>query len=313
MRVHKAQTQFLQTLRSGLDVLRVVVLALPVGLTVVACDRSETSAASALEPVAAAVVDPVTAPASAKALLGASTADAPLPAASAVLGAVYGGNDKSATEYALADGRDVGFWQGYAYRNGDDERYTAFVHAVPPAANGIAPPGQQVELAQITYTLRDGVWQPGKPQTDVGRFGGAGQPPQFDADRLPLTYEVSSTRALLALPSAVAATGGAQVKAYELFSLGDRGDWHHAGTVQAGADFSASCKDGPATPDTACVRNIGRLRFDQAANGGMPIITVNFSGSVRSEDGAIRPSSAGDAKSYRYNDAAAAYGEPAQH
>ena len=41
------------------------------------------------------------------------------------------------------------FWHGYAYRSGGEERYTAFVHAAAPNANGIAPPGQQVELAQL--------------------------------------------------------------------------------------------------------------------------------------------------------------------
>ncbi len=308
MRANEIPTQSGGVARARLDALRIVALALPLGLALAACDRTAATPASTAEPVAATAVDPVAAPASAKALLGAATADAPPPTGSAALGAVYGGNDKNAAEYALPDGRYVGFWQGYAYRSGDEERYTVFVHAAPPAANGIAPPGQQVELAQITYTLRDGAWQPAKPQVDVGRFGGLGQPPQFDADRLVLTYEVSPKRALLAMPSAVAATGGVQIKAYELFSLDDHGEWHHAGTVQAGADYSASCKDGPATPDTACVRNSGGLRFDPSANGVMPIITVSFSGSVRGEDGAIRPSSSEDARTYRYNDAAA-YGE----
>lgn len=299
---------------SAAGAVRAAALALSLTLALAACDRSAGPSGAAVEGTVAAggASSPSAQPlstASAGALLAAATAEAAAPDTGTVLSAVYGGNDPGATEYALTDGRYVGFWHGYAYRSGDDERYTAFVHAAAPSGNGIAAPGQQVELAQLTYTLRDGAWEAGKPQTGVGRFGGLGQPPQFDADRLVLTYTVSPQRALVALPSAVSATGGVQIQAYEMFLLDNRGEWRHTGTIQSGADYSASCKDGPATPDTKCVRNVGRLRFDQAADGAMPVITMNFSGSTRSDDGAIRALGAADAKTYRYDDATASYGE----
>lgn len=299
---------------SSAGAVRAAALALSLTLALAACDRSAGPSGAAVEGTVAAggASSPSAEPlstASAGALLAAATAEAAAPDTGTVLSAVYGGNDPGATEYALPDGRYVGFWHGYAYRSGDDERYTAFVHAAAPDGQGSSAPGQQVELAQLTYTLRDGAWQPGKPQTGVGRFGGLGQPPQFDADRLVLTYTVSPQRALVALPSAVSATGGVQIQAYEMFLLDNRGEWRHTGTIQSGADYSASCKNGPATPDTECVRNVGRLRFDQAADGAMPVITMNFSGSTRGDDGAIRALGAADAKTYRYDDATASYGE----
>lgn len=309
MRSNENQSKLTATTKARVDAVRIVALSLSLTLAVAACDLSAEQPLAGVENAVSAPVAPSPSVSSAGALLAAATADAAAPANSAVLSAVYGGNDQGANEYALSDGRYVGFWHGYAYRSGGEERYTAFVHAAAPNANGIAPPGQQVELAQLTYTLRDGAWQSGKAQTDVGRFGGSGRPPQFDADRLALTYTVSPQRALLALPSDVAATGGARIEAYEMFLLDDRSHWRHAGTLQSGADYSASCKDGPATPDTECVRNVGRLRFDQAAGGAMPVVTIDFSGSIRSDDGAIRALGKDDAKTYRYDDATASYGE----
>lgn len=316
MRSNHNQSTSAVAAKSAAAAARIAVLTLSLTLALAACDRSAGQSGAEGETAAAAVVAPspsapLPSTASAGALLAPATAEAAPPENGAALSAVYGGNDAGATEYALADGRYVGFWHGYAYRSGDDERYTAFVHAAAPSGNGIAAPGQQVELAQLTYTLRDGAWEAGKPQTGVGRFGGLGQPPQFDADRLTLTYPVSPQRALLALPSVVAATGGVQIQAYEVFLLDGRGDWRHAGTLPSGADYSASCKNGPSTPDTECERNVGRLRFDATAEGAMPVVTINFSGSVRDDSGAIRASGPDDAKTYRYDEATASYGESA--
>lgn len=309
MRSKENQTKLPVAITAHFDMTRTVVLTLSLTLALTACDRAAEQPQSAIETTAVTVAEPSPAKSSADALLTIATADVAAPKNSASLSAVYGGNDKNTVEYALPDGRYVGFWHGYAYRSGNEERYTAFVYAAAQNDNGIAPPGQQVELAQLTYILRDGAWQPGKPQTGVGRFGGLGQPPQFDANRLVLTYTVSPQRALVALPSAVSATGGVRIQAYEMFLLDDRGEWRHTGIIQSGADYSASCKDGSATPDTKCVRNVGRLRFDQAADGAMPVITMNFSGSTRGDDGAIRALGAADAKTYRYDDATASYGE----
>ncbi len=296
--------------------LRIVTLALALSLTLAACGLvSEQPAAgeASASPVAVApdaAVSPSASPAGT--LLSPPTADAAPPKDSAALSAVYGGKDAGTSEYALPDGRYVGFWHGYAHRSGGEERYTAFVHAAAPSANGFAAPEQQVELAQLTYTLRDGAWQAGMPQTGVGRFGGSGQPPKFDADGLALTYAVSPQRALLALPSTVVATGGTLIKAYEMFLLDNRGEWRHAGTVQSGADYSASCKNGPATPDAECVRNVGRLRFHPTAEGAIPLVTINFSGSTRGGDGAIRALGADDARTWRYDETTASYADSAQ-
>lgn len=305
MGTKQKQTSHSGVMQTGVEALRIVALALPLCIGLAACERAVEPPAAAVEPAVAAVSP--TAPV--QTLLAASTTETKPPADSAALASVYGDNNKNASEYALPDGRYVGFWHGYAYRNGGKERYTAFVHAAPPNETGIARPEDQVELAQISYTLGDGGWQPDQPQTDVGRFGGMGQAPNFDGDRIVLTYDVSPERALLAVPSAVAATGGVQINAYETFTLDSRGVWRHVGTIQSGADYSASCRNGPATPDTECVRNVGRMRFDPAADGAMPIITMNFSGTGRDEDGAIRQLGPDDTRTYRYDEATASYSE----
>ena len=289
-------------------------LAFVLSLALIACKpAAETPAAAAPAADAttpAAASKPTAAPSAGAELLAPAEAQTPVPADSAALAAAFGQADDGRAERLLPDGRQVAFWHGYAYRSGEQERYTAFVHAVAPAEGGLAPPGQQVDLAQITYTLRDGAWQAAAPQTDVGRFGGAGRAPDSDDGRIALTYTVSPEEALLALPGSMVATGGARVDAYELFLYAPgNGQWRHAGTVRAGVDYSASCDAGPATPDDRCVRNTGGLRFEASAAGAKPDIVVTFTGSVRGDDGAIRAAGPADAVTYRYDAASGAYTE----
>lgn len=287
------------------DALRVTALALSLCATLAACDRSPAPPATASPTPGAA---PAAAPAVAEPaeLIGPAQTAVPVPSEEAVLAAVYGTGAKAGT--ALADGRDVGFWRGYAYRVAGEDRYTAFVDAVAPGANGMPQPDQQVEIAQVTYTLRDGAWQPAAPQTGVGRFGGMGRAPEADTGRVELTYTVAPDEALLALPSTTVATGGVRVRGHEVFLYAAAdGAWRHLGTVQSGVDYSASCRQGPSTPDTECVRNNGSLRFEAPAAGGMPDIVVNFTGSTRGDDGAIRAAGPDDARTYRYDAAIAAY------
>lgn len=286
-----------------IDALRATALALSLCATLAACDRSPA-------PTAVASPAPGAAPAAASAaagpaeLIGAAETSVPVPTEAAVLADAYG--IKAGT--TLADGRDVGFWRGYAYRVAGQDRYTAFVDAVAPAENGMPQPDQQADIAQVTYTLRDGVWQPAAPQTGVGRFGGMGRAPEADTGRVELTYTVAPDKALLALPSATVATGGVRVRGYEVFLYAAAdGAWRHLGTVQSGVDYSASCRQGPSTPDTECVRNNGSLRFEAPAAGGMPDIIVNFTGSTRGDDGAIRTAGPDDTRTYRYDAATAAY------
>ncbi|MGN6153242.1 MAG: hypothetical protein ACTHOH_14735 [Lysobacteraceae bacterium] len=279
-----------------------------------ACERAAPSATASPTPPAASAPAPAAPPASAPAADGDPLVPAepavPVPDGGQALAAAYGLSGNGPAERALPDGRQARFWAGYAYRSRGEDRYTAFVHAVAPAEGGMAPPGQQVDLAQVTYVLRDGAWRPGPAQTDVGRFGATGRAPAFDAARIALTYTVSADEALLALPSAMTATGGARVEAYEVFryAAGD-GSWHHAGTVRAGVDQSAGCPAGAATPATACVRNRGGLRFLPAAAGAFPDIRVTFRGSVRGDDGAIREAGAADDVTYRYDSGAGGYAE----
>jgi hypothetical protein len=290
--------------------------ALALCVCLMACERAAPSATASPQPPAvpasapAAVAPPASAPeADGDPLLPAEPA-VPVPDGAQALAAAFGLSGNGPAERALPDGRQAGFWSGYAYRSRGEDRYTAFVHAVAPAEGGLAPPGQQVDLAQVTYVLRDGAWRPGPAQTDVGRFGATGRAPTFDATRIALTYTVSADEALLALPSAMSAPGGARVEAYEVFryAAGD-GSWHHAGTVRAGVDQSASCPAGGATPATACVRNRGGLRFLPASAGAFPEIRVTFNGSVRGDDGAIREAGAVDDVTYRYDPGTGGYAE----
>jgi hypothetical protein len=282
--------------------LRVTALALSLCATLAACDRSAAPTATAPTGTAPAAAPAAAEPAE---LIGAAETSVPVPAEAAVL-AAFGA--KAGTAMAEAAGRDVGFWRGYAYRVAGQDRYTAFVDAAAPGENGMPQPEQQAGIAQLTYTLRDGVWQPAAPQADVGRFGGMGRAPEADTGRVELTYTVAPDKALLALPSATVATGGVRVRGYEIFLYADTdGAWRHLGTVQSGVDYSASCRQGPSTPDTECVRNNGSLRFEAPAGGGMPDIVVNFTGSTRGDDGAIRAAGPDDARTYRYDAATAAY------
>ena len=288
--------------------------ALALCACLLACERTAPSATAAPEPPAASAPAPATQPASAPAaggdpLVPVEPAVA-VPDGAQVLAAAFGLPADGPAERALPDGRQAGFWSGYAYRSRGEDRYTAFVHAVAPAEGGLAPPGQQVDLAQVTYVLRDGAWRSGPAQTDVGRFGATGRAPEFDATRIALTYTVSADEVLLALPSAMSAPGGARVEAYEVFRYAaSDGTWHHAGTVRAGVDQSAGCPAGGATPATACVRNRGGLRFLPASAGAFPEIRVSFSGSVRGDDGAIREAGAADDVTYRYDPGIGGYAE----
>lgn len=295
-----------------IDAWRAAALALSLCATLAACDRSAapTMAAPPAATADATADAPAPAPAADASIAWMPGVDTtvPPPAAEAVLAAAYGAK----ADAALPDGRQAAFWRGYAYRVGGQARYTAFVDTVAPSENGMPQPEQQAELAQITYTLRDGAWQAGTPQGGIGRFGGMGRAPDVDAGRVELTYTVAPDKALLALPSATVATGGARVRAYEVFLYaGTDGAWRHVGTVQSGVDYSASCRQGPSTPDTECVRNSGSLRFDAPAAGAMPDIIVNFTGSTRGEDGAIRPAGPADTRTYRYDAATATYADSA--
>jgi hypothetical protein len=289
---------------------RLCLATLALSSSLAACERAPDP-----QPAAAGDAAAPTAPAQATStavvtelLLPAGASTSP-PADSAALATAFAQPDDGSVERALPDGRQVGFWHGYAYRSGEQERYTAFVYA-SAATDGPAPPGQQVDLAQITYTLRDGVWQANAPQSAVGRFGAAGRAPSFDRQRIALTYTVSADEALLALPASMAATGGAQVATYELFRHAPgSGEWRHVGSIRAGIDHSAACDAGAATPADRCVRNTGGLRFLQDSAGARPAIVVTFSGSVRADDGTVRDAGPQDAKTYRYDEASGAYAE----
>jgi hypothetical protein len=287
-----------------IDALRATALALSLCATLAACDRSPASTATA--PTASTAAAPAATPAASVVpaeLIGVAETAVPVPTEEAVL-AAYGA--KAGT--TLADGRDVGFWRGYAYRVAGRDRYTAFVDAAAAGESGMPQPEQQADIAQVTFTLRDGVWQPATPQTGVGRFGGMGRAPEADAGRIELTYTVAPDKALLVLPSATVATGGVRVRGHEVFLYAAAdGAWRHLGTVQSGVDYSASCRQGPSTPDTECVRNNGSLRFEAPAAGGMPDIIVSFTGSTRGDDGAIRAAGPADTRTYRYDAATSTY------
>jgi hypothetical protein len=293
---------------------QIAILALVLSLALIACKPAQ-QAPAATAPAAgtatpAASSKPTATSTAVADILAPAQTETPVPADSAALAAAFGQADDGHAERALPDGRQAGFWRGHAYRSGNEERYTAFVHAVAPTEGGLAPPGQQVALAQITYTLRDGAWQAAVPQADVGRFGGAGRAPDVDDSRIALTYTISPDETLLALPGSMVATGGAQVDAYELFLYAsDSGRWRHVGTVRAGVDHSASCDAGPATPVERCVRNTGGLRFEASAAGAKPDIVVTFSGSVRGDDGTIRAAGSADTTTYRYDAASGVYAE----
>jgi hypothetical protein len=283
-----------------------LIAALLLLLLAAGCDRAAAPAAAPSPAEANASAAP--APAS-TAMLGLAPSQAQVapPTPGAVLAAIYGEAGDSSAEYELADGRTATFWAGHAYRIGGQERYTAFAYTAPPNETGFAAPGQQVTLAQLTYTLDNGRWNAGAAQADVGVFGGAGRGPEFDADRKPETYAVSAERALLALPSRYFATG-ISLYAYQLFAHdGQDGRWRYLGQVDSGEDASASCSNGPSTPAIECVRNTGTLRFVPAGADAMPKIEIALVGSVRGDNGAIRLVGAADVKRYVFNTDAGAY------
>jgi hypothetical protein len=239
-------------------------------------------------------------------LLSAPAAQAEPPLPAAVLTAIYGEAADSDSK-TLADGREAGFWYGYRYRSGGQERYTAFAFAATPNDSGFPAPDERVALARITYTFDNGTWRADAAQTDVGEFGALGRAPEPDATREAVAHEVSAERAVLAVPATFFATA-AMVASYQLFAFETKdGRWRFLGSVKTGEDHSANCADGPSTPDTACVRNVGTLGFEAGKDGAMPTIVVARNGSTRDGDGAIRALTSADAATYRYNAASGRY------
>jgi hypothetical protein len=231
-----------------------------------------------------------------------------VPENSAALAAIYGEKGDGSDAYSLSDGRSIGSWYAYAYRVEDVGYYTVFAHAAKPSETGMPTPGQTVALSQVTYQMAGDVWKAVSSQDSIGDFGGSGRAPNVDTARKPETYTVDPTTAVLAIPSTMLATGGVSVFGYELmmFSKADR-HWRYLGKVDAGADYSLSCKDGPATPDSECVRNRGTIRFVRSPMGGLPAIVVELTGTTRDQDGKIRALHSGDALNYRYDDQSSAY------
>lgn len=202
-------------------------------------------------------------------------------------------------------------WLRFAFSVGDARRYLALA-TIPPTGPDAGRPQAQATLAQTTYRWRDGAWQPSLSQADIGRFGSSGEAPPYDDTRSIEGVAYAASRALVALPTRDF-QNGAELSAYQVLDVDLSTDtWRLLGKIDAGADYSATCSDGPSTPALQCVRNHGSLSFETAEGDAMPRIRISLGGSRRDDSGEIRLLPEGYAELYRYDaDAARFSADPA--
>ncbi|WP_460830694.1 hypothetical protein [Lysobacter humi (ex Lee et al. 2017)] len=157
---------------------------------------------------------------------------------------------------------------------------------------GNPEPTATAVLGQVTYLLsasKSGTkWKEVLAEPNIGSIGARGRAYAVDRGRPVVTAAIGAQHRVVAVPVDGAIEQGVVPKLYEILVRTADARWHHAGTLEAGADDSAGCDDGHAYP---CAPIKGSIAF-APKQGGLPDIVVTLSG--RGAPGAPR-------EHYRYD------------
>lgn len=164
------------------------------------------------------------------------------------------------------------FWTADAYTVEGVRHFTGFAYF--PGAE----PAETAVLGQVTYLLATpqigATWKEVLAEPNVGSVGARGRAYAVDPRRAVVTSTPSPRDRIIAVPVDGAIEQGIVPKLYEILVRTADARWHHAGSIEAGADDSAGCDDGRAYP---CAPIEGSLAF-ATTQGGLPDIIVTLAG-----------------------------------
>ena len=248
--------------------------------------------------------------------------DVVLPSISQVMAAICGRPvDKDARSCRTKDGRTAEYWYGAMFAT--DQGWAVGLATLPAPGGDPQAPGEDSQapeartivaatFAQTQTASRTG-WRLKDVQALPGRIGTGnrnGDAPEVDDTLGPVFKPLPGGRLVMGLRVTSFGMQGSQSLAFLVLRFTQAPlQWRLSGELPAGSDDTAGCgapEDGPCNLGASQ----GRLEIlSQGADApyAWPPLRVTLTGTVPGPDGKVRPASARDARTYRFDPAAGLY------
>lgn len=247
---------------------------------------------------------------------------APLPAAAdpetvmppneTVLAAICGRPArKEAQTCRMKNGRAAEFWYGAMFSTETGSWFTGFATMPAPGEDAESPNARSVVAA--TFALNDMRWHLKGVQTLAGQIGTGnrnGEAPEVDDTLGAVVKAMSRGRLLMGLRLTSRGTAGSSSFSFLLLQFSEAPlHWRLAGEIPAGSDDTASCdsEDGAPCQMGASKGRLEILPEDPAKPLAWPPVRITLTGTVRGDDGKVRPATSRDARVYRFDEAGGTY------
>lgn len=234
------------------------------------------------------------------------------PSKETVLAAICGNPVRDETGTCrMKDGRPAEFWYGTTISTPTGPWFTGFATMPAPGENAETPDRRTIGAA--TFALEDMRWRLKGVQADIGQIGTGnrnGDAPQVDEVLGAVTRPVNRVRLVMGLRLTSYGAAGAQSLSFLLLHFSKVPlRWRVAGEVPAGSDDTAACDSDDGQP-CGMGKSQGRLDIlaeDSSKPLAWPPVRVTLTGTVRGEDGKVRPATGRDARTYAFDEASGAY------
>ncbi|GJD40908.1 MULTISPECIES: hypothetical protein [Methylobacterium] len=268
------------------------------------CGRSARVSAPALLALAASAIGGVSPAAADPDLVG--------PPEETVLAAICGNPARTETGTCrMKDGRTAAFWYGAMIPAATGIWFTGF--ATMPAPGEDADTPNRRTVAAATFAFEDSRWRLKGVQTEIGRIGTGnrnGDAPQVDEGLGAVTRAVNRVRLVMGLRLTSYGAAGARSFSFLLLQFSKVPlRWSVAGEVPAGSDETAACDTDDGEP-CRMGKSEGRLEIlpeESFKPLAWPPVRVTLTGTVRGEDGKVRPATDRDARTFAFDEAKGAY------
>ncbi|SEP46318.1 hypothetical protein SAMN04487843_12351 [Methylobacterium sp. ap11] len=245
--------------------------------------------------------------------------DVVLPSVARVMRAVCGhAVEEEARTCRMKDGRIAEYWYGAMFA-ADQGWAVGFATLPAPDQDPQAPDARTVIAATFAQTQTEGRigWVFKNVQTLPGRIGTGnrnGDAPQVDDSLGPVFRPLPGGRLVMGLRTTAFGNQGSQSFAFLVLRFTPAPlQWRQSGGLPAGSDDTAGCgapEDGPCNLGASTGRLeilAGAADRDSGAPPAWPPLRVTLTGTVPGPDGRVRPATARDARTYRFDEAAGVY------
>ncbi|WP_419952000.1 hypothetical protein [Methylobacterium sp.] len=211
----------------------------------------------------------------------------------------------------MKDGRPAEFWYGTTISTPTGTWFTGFATMAAPGENAETP--NRRTIAAATFALEEMHWRLKGVQADIGQIGTGnrnGDAPQVDEALGAVTRPVNRIRLVMGLRLTSYGAAGAHSLSFLLLHFSKVPlRWRVVGEVPAGSDDTAACDSDDGQP-CGMGKSLGQLEIlaeDSFKPLAWPPIRVTLTGTVRGEDGKVRPATGRDARTYAFDEVSGTY------